>query len=41
MDDKDVERAKSNIAELRQLLEKEFEALKNQNFDVFEKCIEA
>ena len=40
MDDKDVERAKSNIAELRQLLEKEFEALKNQNFDVFEKCIE-
>ena len=40
MDDKEVEKAKYNIAELRQLLEKEFEALKNQNFDIFEKCIE-
>ncbi len=40
MEDRDVERTKSNIAELRQLLEKEFEALKGQNFDVFEKCIE-
>ena len=40
MEDRDVERTKSNIAALRQLLEKEFEALKSQNFDVFEKCIE-
>lgn len=40
MEDRDVERTKSNIVELRQLLEKEFEALKGQNFDVFEKCIE-
>ena len=40
MEDRDVERTKSNIAALRQLLEKEFEALKDQNFDVFEKCIE-
>ena len=40
MDDRDVEWTKSNIAALRQLLEKEFEALKGQNFDVFEKCIE-
>ena len=40
MEDRDVERTKSNIAELRQLLEKEFESLKGQNFDVFEKCIE-
>ena len=40
MDDKEVEKAKYNIAKLRQLLEKEFEALKNQNFDIFEKCIE-
>ena len=40
MEDRDVERTKSNIAALRQLLEKEFEALKGQNFDVFEKCIE-
>ncbi|MBK52853.1 MAG: hypothetical protein CMQ45_10775 [Gammaproteobacteria bacterium] len=40
MEDKDVEKAKSDIAELRQLLEKEFEALKSQNFDVFEKCLE-
>ena len=40
MKDIDVEQTKSNIAALRQLLEKEFEALKGQNFDVFEKCIE-
>ena len=40
MEDRDVERTKSNIAALRQLLEEEFEALKGQNFDVFEKCIE-
>ena len=40
MEDRDVEQTKSNIAALRQLLEKEFEALKGQNFDVFEKCIE-
>ncbi len=40
MEDIDVEQTKSNIAALRQLLEKEFEALKGQNFDVFEKCIE-
>lgn len=40
MEDIDVEQTKSNIAALRQLLEKEFEALKSQNFDVFEKCIE-
>ena len=40
MGDIDVERTKSNIAALRQLLEKEFEALKGQNFDVFEQCIE-
>jgi flagellar biosynthesis/type III secretory pathway chaperone len=40
MEDRDVERTKSNIAALRQLLEKEFDALKGQNFDVFEKCIE-
>jgi len=40
MDDRDVEWTKFNIAALRQLLEKEFEALKGQNFDVFEKCIE-
>ena len=40
MVDRDVEQTKSNIAALRQLLEKEFEALKGQNFDVFEKCIE-
>jgi flagellar biosynthesis/type III secretory pathway chaperone len=40
MEDMDVEQIKSNIAALRQLLEKEFEALKGQNFDVFEKCIE-
>ena len=30
MEDKDDEKAKSDIAELRQLLEKEFEALKSQ-----------
>ena len=40
MEDIDVEQTKSNIAALRQLLEKEFEALKGQDFDVFEKCIE-
>ena len=40
MEDRDVEQTKSNIAALRQLLEREFEALKGQNFDVFEKCIE-
>ena len=40
MEDRDVERTKSNIAALRQLLEKEFDALKGQNFDVFEECIE-
>lgn len=40
MEDRGVERTKSNIAALRQLLEREFEALKGQNFDVFEKCIE-
>ena len=40
MEDIDVEQTKSNIAALRQLLEKEFEALKGQNFDVFEECIE-
>ena len=39
-EDIDVEQTKSNIAALRQLLEKEFEALKGQDFDVFEKCIE-
>ena len=40
MEDTEIERTKSNIAALLQLLEKEFEALKGQNFDVFEKCIE-
>ena len=40
MEDSDVEQTKSNIAVLRQLLDKEFEALKGQNFDVFEKCID-
>ena len=40
MEDREIERTKSNIAALLQLLEKEFEALKGQNFDVFEKCIE-
>jgi flagellar biosynthesis/type III secretory pathway chaperone len=40
MEDRDVEQTKSNIAALRQLLEREFEALKGQNFDVFEECIE-
>ena len=40
MEDRDIERTKSNIAALLQLLEQEFEALKGQNFDVFEKCIE-
>ena len=40
MEDIDVEQTKSNIAALRQLLEREFEALKGQNFDVFEECIE-
>ena len=36
MEDREIERTKSNIAALLQLLEKEFEALKGQNFDVFE-----
>ena len=40
MEDSDIERTKSNIAALLQLLEQEFEALKGQNFEVFEKCIE-
>ena len=40
MEDREIERTKSNIAALLQLLEKEFEALKGQNFDIFEKCIE-
>ena len=35
MDDKEVEKAKYNIAELRQLLEKEFEALKKPEFRYF------
>ena len=37
MEDRDIERTKSNIAALVQLLEQEFEALKGQIFDVFEK----
>ena len=40
MEDREIERTKFNIAALLQLLEKEFEALKGQNFDIFEKCIE-
>ena len=35
----DIEAAKRDIAALRDLLEKEFSALKDQDFDSFEQCM--
>ena len=35
----DIEAAKRDIAALRDLLEKEFSALKDQDFDSFEQCV--